>query len=209
MITDTKTLPIDQPEAISLAAEIINDGGVIAFPTDTVYGIGASAFNEKAIERLYHIKERSKEKAIPVLISDPGELALISPAKGLRLEQVIDQFWPGALTIILPLSPDLPANLSSTKTIGIRVPNHSLTRDLLRVSGPLAATSANLSGEESALTAEDVSRNLEGKIDLILDGGRTPGGVASSVLDLSGAEAMILREGPITMEDLKPFLNSE
>jgi len=206
MKEETIVLPINHPEAISRAAEIIKSGGVIAFPTDTVYGIGVSAINKNAIDIIYEIKERSKDKAIPILIGDPRELSIISPSLNQRIFHVINHFWPGALTLILPLSPDLPSNLSTTKTIGVRVPDHEFTRELLQATGPLAATSANLSGEESALTAQDVSQTLGSKINLILDGGRSPGGVASTVLDLTGEEPIILRAGPISLEEIKPFL---
>lgn len=206
MKTDPSLLPIDHPKAISRAASIISGGGVIAFPTDTVYGVGASVFHQAAIERIYKIKERSKEKAIPVLIGDPGELSLISPAINQQARQITDHFWPGALTLILPIRPDLPPNLSTSATIGVRMPDHEFTQELLRATGPLAATSANLSGEESALTAQDVFQTLGSKIDLILDGGKSPGGEASTVLDLTGAVPVILRDGPISMEDIEIYL---
>jgi L-threonylcarbamoyladenylate synthase len=206
MKAETPILPINHPDAISRAASIIKGGGVIAFPTDTVYGVGASAFQKAAIDRIYKIKERSKEKAIPILIGDPGELSIISSPPNQQIIQLMDQFWPGALTLILPIAPDLPNNLSTSATIGVRIPDHELTRQLLRATGPLAATSANLSGEESALSAQDVSQILGSKIDLILDGGRSKGGEASTVLDLTGADPVILRVGPITLDDIKPYL---
>jgi L-threonylcarbamoyladenylate synthase len=206
MKAETPILPINHPDAISRAASIIKGGGVIAFPTDTVYGVGASAFQKAAIDRIYKIKERSKEKAIPILIGDPGELSIISSPPNQQIIQLMDQFWPGALTLIFPIAPDLPNNLSTSATIGVRIPDHELTRQLLRATGPLAATSANLSGEESALSAQDVSQILGSKIDLILDGGRSKGGEASTVLDLTGADPVILRVGPITLDDIKPYL---
>ena len=206
MNADTSLLPIKSPEAISHGAVIIKRGGVIAFPTDTVYGLGASAFNETAVERIYEIKERSKDKAIPILIGDPEELSLISSVPRQLVIQIIGKFWPGALTLILPIAQNLPNNLSTTETVGVRIPDHELTRELLRATGPLATTSANLSGEENALTAEDVYHSLGGKIDLILDGGRSPVGEASTVLDLTGSDPIILREGPIGMEEIRPYL---
>jgi L-threonylcarbamoyladenylate synthase len=206
MKAKTSLLTINRPESISQAAAVIKAGGVIAFPTDTVYGLGASAFQEAAVERIYEIKERSREKAIPILIGNPEDLSLISAAPDQRVTQIINQFWPGALTLILPISPDLPGNLSAAATIGVRIPDHDLTRELLRATGPIAATSANLSGQESALTAQDVFQSLGGKIDLILDGGRSPGGEASTVLDLTSPNPDILREGPISLEEIERFL---
>ncbi len=185
MTIKTEHLSLDHPDAFNRAAAIIQAGGVIAFPTDTVYGIGVSAFNKDAIEKIYQVKERSLLKAIPILAGDVSDLDQITPPFSVPVRKIIDNFWPGALTLILQLSPDLPSNLSPTPTIGLRVPDHHLMRELLRKTGPLAATSANLSGEPSALTAAEVRRQLEGRIDLVLDGGPAPGGQASTVLDCS------------------------
>ena len=193
----TELLSLAEGNAIRLAAMTIKAGGVIAFPTDTVYGIGVSAFNAEAIDILYQVKGRSHLKAIPILISSPDELDNITPPPSDRVNRIINRFWPGALTLVLPLLPTLPGNLSPTSTIGLRVPDHGLTRELLRMTGPLAATSANLSGQPSALSAENVLAQLDGRIDLVLDGGPSPGEQASTVLDCTGEEIRILREGPI------------
>lgn len=198
----TQILPLDDPQSLDAAAEMIQSGGIIAFPTDTVYGLGGSAFDETAIEQLYQVKGRSQEKAIPILIADPSELSGITPTPGKMVLSLMEYFWPGALTLILPLLPGLPSNLSQTETIGVRIPDHDLTRELLRQTGPLAASSANLSGQESALSAEEVLDNLGGKIKLILDGGLSPGGVASTVLDCTQAEPLLLRTGPVTLEEI-------
>lgn len=202
MKKETQILPIDQPQALSLAADITRSGGVIAFPTDTVYGIGASAIDKDAIEKLYQVKGRSQDKAIPVLLADLEELTQITPNPGDMVQVIMRKFWPGALTLILPLLAGLPSNLSPTQTVGIRIPDFDLTRELLRHTGPLAATSANLSGQDSARTAEEVMKNLIGEIDLILDGGISPGGVDSTVLDCTKAEPLILRTGPISWEEI-------
>ncbi len=206
MKKETRIMNLDQNQSLSAAAGIIQMGGVIAFPTDTVYGIGASAFDEIAIEKLYQVKERSQEKAIPILAADPSGLGGITPPPSEMVLSLMENFWPGALTLILPLLPGLPANLSQTKTIGVRIPDHDLTQELLRQTGPLAATSANLSGQESALTANEVLLNLGGKIDLILDGGISPGGLASTVLDCTKAEPLILRTGPVTLKEILAVL---
>jgi L-threonylcarbamoyladenylate synthase len=202
MKKETQILPINQSQALSLAADIIRSGGVIAFPTDTVYGIGASAIDKDAIEKLYLVKGRSQDKAIPILLADMEDLAQITPNPGGIVQVIMDKFWPGALTLILPLLAGLPSNLSPTQTVGIRIPDFDLTRELLRHTGPLAATSANLSGQESARNAEQVKENLKGEIDLILDGGISPGGVDSTVLDCTKAEPLILRTGPISWEEI-------
>lgn len=207
MTIKTELLSLDHPEAFNRAAAVIHAGGVIAFPTDTVYGIGVSAFNKDAIEKIYQVKERSQLKAIPILAGDVSDLDQITPPFSVPVRQIIDNFWPGALTLILQLSPDLPSNLSPTPTIGLRVPDHHLLRELLRKTGPLAATSANLSGEPSALTAAEVRRQLEGRIDLVLDGGPAPGGQASTVLDCSQENPVILREGPVSWEKIAAIIS--
>ena len=208
MKKETLILPLDQAQSLSRAVEIVQSGGVIAFPTDTVYGIGVSAFNEEAIEKLYQVKGRSYQKAIPILVSDQEELTRITPPLDQNVKAVIQRFWPGALTLITPLLKGMPENLSPTQTIGVRIPDFKLTRELLSHTGPLAATSANISGGESTLTAEEVAENLGGMIDLILDGGKTPGGVPSTVLDCTQAEPIILREGPISLDTIKLAIDS-
>ena len=202
MIIPTELLPLNHPDAFNRASWIIRSGGVIAFPTDTVYGIGASAFNETAIEKIYQVKKRSHLKAIPILISDASELSHITTPINPLTNKIINTLWPGALTLVLPIHPNLPGNLSEGDSIGVRVPDHDLVQDLLRVTGPIAATSANLSGNPSALTAAEVIHQLEGSIDLILDGGPAPGGMASTVLDCTREEPALLREGPVSWEQI-------
>lgn len=207
MNNETILLPIDDPQSLERAAKIIQDGGLIAFPTDTVYGIGVSAFNEAAIEKIYQVKGRSYQKAIPILLDSAHRLKNVLLTETEITNKLVNRFWPGPLTLIVPIHPDLPHNLSSGNNIGVRVPDHDLIRDLLKKTGPLAATSANLSGKPSGLTAEEVQKELGGEIDLILDGGKVPGGMASTVLDCSGEEIKILREGPISLADINKVLN--
>jgi len=206
MNSETRLIKIEELQAFSVATTIIKAGGIIAFPTDTIYGIGVSAFNEEAIEKIYQVKERPKDKALPILIGDTAQITKITPPPGSRVKSIMDEFWPGALTLILQMLPDLPHNLSSTGTIGIRIPNYKYTQDLLLQTGPLAVTSANLSGESSANTAVEVLKKLGGKIDLILDGGRSTGGTASTVLDCTKPDPNILRSGPISLDEIKTVL---
>jgi L-threonylcarbamoyladenylate synthase len=202
----TPLLSAAGPGALDQAAEILRGGGLVAFPTDTVYGIGVSAFNARAVDRIFQVKGRSLEKAIPILLADADELEQIALQVTGDVKRLIHHFWPGALTLILPKAPHLPANLSATETIGVRIPDLALARDLLRLTGPLAATSANLSGKPSALTAQQVLEQLEGRVDLVLDGGPALGGHASTVVDCSRGVAEILREGPITREQINQLL---
>jgi len=171
-----------------------------------VYGVGALAFDGKAIESIYAAKDRPIEKAIPILISDVGELEKVGidvPPAALRLAS---RFWPGPLTILVPKRPDLPESVSATSTVGVRVPDHEIARLLLRAAGPMAVTSANISGGPSPVSAEEVFEQLGGRIPLILDGGRTPGGVPSTLVDCTTPELTILREGPIGLAELQSAL---
>ena len=207
MNNKTEIISLSHPDVFSQAAAVIQADGIVAFPTDTVYGIGVSAFNRKAIEKIYNVKGRSHLKAIPILVGDVEDLAQITLPIPLYIQQIIDNFWPGALTLVLPLLPELPGNLSPRPTVGLRLPDHDQVRRLLREIGPLAATSANLSGEPSALTANEVLQQLDGRIDLILDGGPVPGGQASTVLDCSGEKLKVLREGPISLAAIHQVIN--
>lgn len=198
----TEILSADSPEAIAVALEILGSGGLVAFPTDTVYGVGALAFDEKAVESIYAAKERPVEKAIPVLIGDHIDLSTVAEDIPMLATKLIARFWPGPLTVLVPKKPSLPAVVSATSTVGVRVPDHVVARNLLRLAGPMAVTSANISSQPSPTTAEEVYEQLGSRIALIIDGGRTPGGVPSTLVDCSGKEIQILRQGPISMEQL-------
>ena len=200
---ETTVLPADQPDAIRQALEVLNRGGLVAFPTDTVYGVGALAFDSAAVESIYAAKDRPVEKAIPILIGGPEDLDKVTGEIPPMATKLAARFWPGPLTLVVPKHPDLPEVVSATPTVGVRVPDHPVARALLRAAGPMAVTSANISGEASPSTAEEVSRQLNGRIPLILDGGETPGGVPSTVVNCLGPEPVILREGPITLKDIR------
>jgi len=202
----TEILPIDEPRALALAAKLVRSGKMIAFPTDTVYGIGTCAFQRKAIEKIYQIKTRSHQKAIPILLADLEDLRDITPPLYPSADRLAERFWPGALTV-LPLLPSLPDNISPSPTVGVRIPDHDPARALLRVTGPLAATSANLSGEPPALTADQVRDSLGDRVHLILDGGDAPGGVSSTVVDCCGEEPLLLRKGPLIWREIADFLD--
>ena len=192
----------DNKEWLPRALEILRNGGLVAFPTDTVYGLGALAFDGKAVESIYLAKDRPVEKAIPVLIWDASDLEKISDDIPERTRALASRFWPGPLTLLVPKKPTLPESVSATATVAVRVPDHAVARELLRAAGPMAVTSANLSGQASPSTAQEVLAQLNGRIDLILDGGTTPGGVPSTLVDCSSNEIKILRAGPITLAEL-------
>lgn len=198
----TKIIKNTSPNAISQALDILKSGGLVAFPTDTVYGVGCLAFDGKAIESIYIAKDRPIEKAIPILIADMEDMEKV----GIDISQVAYKlatcFWPGPLTCIIAKQPTLPEAVSATDTVGVRVPDHHVARALLRAAGPMAVTSANISGEPSPSTAEEVYAQLNGRIPLIIDGGTTPGGVPSTVVDCSTPDLKILREGPISLQKI-------
>ncbi|MBK7452610.1 MAG: threonylcarbamoyl-AMP synthase [Anaerolineales bacterium] len=199
----TEILPASE---IQIALQILKNGGIVAFPTDTVYGLGALAFNNNAIESIYTAKDRPIEKAIPILIGDLSDLEKIAggtPDMALRLAA---RFWPGPLTCIIPKKQTLPPAVSATSTIAVRIPNHPDALALLRAAGPMAVTSANISGGQNPSTAQEVFDQLNGRIPLILDGGKTIGGVPSTLVDCTGDLPGILREGPISLNDLMAVL---
>jgi len=198
----TEILSTQTTNAITSALEILLSGGLVAFPTDTVYGVGSLAFHEKAIESIYVAKDRPMEKAIPVLIGDSPDLSQVAQEIPIFAMRLIARFWPGPLTVLVPKKPTLPEAISVTSTVGVRVPNHDIARALLRLAGPLAVTSANISGKESPRTAQEVFAQLNGRIAMIIDGGDTPGGIPSTLVDCTGDEIQVLREGPISKEQL-------
>ncbi len=198
----TEILSTQTTNAITSALEILLSGGLVAFPTDTVYGVGSLAFHEKAIESIYVAKDRPMEKAIPVLIGDSPDLSQVAQEIPIFAMRLIARFWPGPLTVLVPKKPTLPIAISATATVGVRVPDHDIARALLRLAGPLAVTSANISGKESPRTAQEVFAQLNGRIAMIIDGGDTPGGIPSTLVDCTGDEIQVLREGPISKEQL-------
>jgi L-threonylcarbamoyladenylate synthase len=199
---DTLILPVSSPDAFSRALEVLHGGGLVAFPTDTVYGVGALAFNSAAVESIYVAKSRPNEKAIPILLGGVDDLAKVTSFVPPMTLTLAARFWPGPLTLVVPKHPDLPEAVSSAATVGVRVPDHPAARRLLQAAGPMAVTSANLSGQASPSTASEVLIQIGGRIALILDGDRTPGGVPSTVVDCLGVEPKILREGPISRDEI-------
>jgi L-threonylcarbamoyladenylate synthase len=199
----TEILPVSE---ILTALQILKNGGLVAFPTDTVYGLGALAFDDEAIKSIYAAKDRPIEKAIPILIADLSDLNQIADSIP-RLAQILArQFLPGALTLVIPKKDSLPPSVSSTPTVAVRIPDHDDARALLRAAGPMAVTSANISGQPSPISAQEVYEQLRGRIPLILDGGKTRGGIPSTLVDCTKEQLEVLREGPISKEELLNFV---
>ena len=183
---------------IENGVRILKKGGVIAFPTDTVYGLGADAFNSSAVERIYEIKTRPRHQQLPLLIADTSQLtAMAGEIPGIAWF-LAERFWPGGLTLVLPKANSLPAYLVPGRSIAVRVPNHPVCLALIkRLGNPIIGTSANISGQAPALTADEVSQRLGEKIDFLINGGKCPGGKESTVVDASSQEPVILRRGLI------------
>jgi len=187
-------------DLVESAAKAIREGLLVAFPTETVYGIAANALDKRAIGNLYKIKRRSKNKPFTVHIADVGAIESLGCAVTKDARCLINKFWPGPLTIIL--------KSSDNKTLGFRIPANKIALELIRASGvPIIAPSANLSGNKAPTTAFEVLKELDGKIDILIDGGSTDIGIESTVVDLTASGPKILREGAIKSEEiLKSFL---
>jgi len=205
-MTTTEILAADEAGSLERAAKLLLSGQLVAFPTDTIYGVGAPAFDAASVAAIYVAKERSPEKAIPVLIADEADLLRIADVVPESAHALIAHFWPGALTLVLPKRPDVPERVSCDATVAVRIPNLDVTRALLRLTGPLAATSANCSGQPSPVTAADVIAQLGGRITAVLDGGTCPGGVPSTVVDCISSPPRVLREGGISIAALRATL---
>lgn len=194
---------------LSEALKALRMGQLVAFPTDTVYGLGCDAFNSFAVERLYLCKGRGTEKAIPILVASIEQVSRVSKITDDQLVKIGEAFWPGPLTTIIEKHPSLPAAISSGDTVGVRIPDHPIALELLEAWGPMAVTSANRSSEPNAMDANEVLAQLDGQFDLLIDGGRSPGGIPSTVVDCRVSPVEILREGPIKLDQLLDSLESE
>jgi L-threonylcarbamoyladenylate synthase len=199
----TRVLTAHDSTAVAEAAAEILRGELIVLPTDTVYGVAANAVDEQAILKLYAAKQRSLGKAIPLLLADFADLERVAREIPAQAWPLLERFWPGPLTLIVPRHQHLPAALSRTETIAVRMPDHDLARAIIRAAGgALATTSANRSGHAPAQTAVQALHELAGAVTLVVDAGPCGGGVASTVLDCTTAEPRILRAGPLTAADM-------
>jgi len=194
----TLILPAEKPAAIDSAVALLKEGEIIAFPTDTVYGLASDAFHAPGIIKLFEAKGRDANKAIAILIGSNDQIKLVTNHMTKLARKLTERFWPGGLTVIVPRKETLPELISTTKNIGIRMPNHPVALELLMTFGPLATTSANLSGGSNPQSAIDVFDQLNGRIPLILNGGICPGGIPSTVVDCTGDKPVILRLGAIS-----------
>lgn len=198
-------LSLEDGRALEEAIGALQRGGVIAFPTDTVYGIGASLEHPGALKRIYDLKGRSPDKPLPILISSLDVIDALSPDVDERFIELAQYFWPGALTVVLPAAEHLPAEVKAPdNTIGVRLPNHSIPLSIAeRAGGAIATTSANISGQDAAHAATEIRDAFGGQIDVILDGGFAPSENSSTVIRVVNGDVVILREGAISAEAIQ------
>jgi L-threonylcarbamoyladenylate synthase len=195
--------------ALERAAEVIACGGVVAFLTDTFYGLGADPFNREALSRINELKGRDG-KPILVVLSDAEEAERFILKRSKLFDAITERHWPSALTLVIGAKPEVPEELTAgTGTVGLRLPDDEGVRAFIRAcGGALTATSANLAGEPPARTIEDVARYFPTELDLIVDRGRAPGDKPSTVLDVSGSSVRLLREGAVSREELQRTLQT-
>lgn len=198
--------PIDD-SSINQAIAALKGGGVVAFPTDTVYGVGVDPFQPEAVRELYRIKGRPIDKPIPILVGSIADVERVAQNLPPAFARLATRFWPGELTLIVEAQSLPPEITAGGDTVGVRMPDHPLALALLqRFGGAIATTSANKSDEPPATSAEEVRSELGELVDIILDGGPTTTRVASTVLDLSVSPPQIRRHGGISMDQLAPFI---
>ncbi len=208
----TDTIQVDarvpDPAAIERAAAVLRRGGLVAFPTETVYGLGADATSVEAVSGIFRAKRRPSSDPLIVHLADAAELPSVCASVPETARMLAEKFWPGALTLILPRGEAIPAVVSAgLDTVAVRVPDHPVAQALLHAARlPIAAPSANLFARPSPTTAQHVLEDLDGRVDVILDGGPTTIGVESTVLDLTGEVPTVLRPGGVTLEALEAFL---
>jgi L-threonylcarbamoyladenylate synthase len=203
----TEILPATE-EHIARAAAVIRAGGLVAFPTETVYGLGADALNEDAVRKIFLAKERPADDPLIVHIASASQLPQLARQIPQRAWDLIERFWPGPLTLVLPKTERVPTvTTGGLDTVAVRMPSHPVAKRLIELSAvPIAAPSANRFGRPSPTIAKHVWEDLHGRIELILDGGPTPIGVESTVLDLTVDPPMVLRPGGVTLEELRAVL---
>jgi len=189
---------------IDQAVEIMRQGGVVVFPTDTVYGLGADAFNTHAVEKVFKIKQRPFSLPLPVLLADESQTATVAVAISEFARRLMKRFWPGGLTLVLNGGASLPELITGGgDKIAVRVPDHIIPVTLIsRLGKPVVGTSANVSNSPSVATAEDVEKQLGADVDLIIDGGRCPGSLESTVVDVTGQSPIVLRQGAIAEAEI-------
>ena len=197
----------DNEAGLQAAAAAIRDGGLVAYPTDTLYGLGADARNPRAVAAVLAAKGRGPAMGMPVLIADLADLGRVAADIPPEARLLAKRFWPGALTLVLKRAPGLPDDLTGGPTVAVRLPNHPTPRSLARLAGcPITGTSANRHGGQPPVTADDVERQLGSELAVLLDGGPAPAAAPSTILDLTRPPAGLLRRGAVSVEALRAIV---
>lgn len=197
-------LSLKLTQQVEEAADIVKRGGVVAFPTDTVYGLGANPYIDEAVDRIYKIKERPRHLPLPILVADKIQVNDVVASVSDLASLLMEHLWPGGLTLVLTRAASFPDNATAGgDSVAIRMPDHDVALALIRKAGvPIIGTSANLSNQPSVLTSEEVEVQLGKDVDLVIDSGRCPGGVESTVVDLTGQVPVILRQGAVSEKQI-------
>jgi len=198
----------EKRHTISQVARLLKQGELVAFPTDTVYGVGCDPWNAAAIAKLYEVKQRDLDKGIPILVADVSDVAKVVthvPESALAL---IRHFWPGALSIVLPRHPSLPESISPNEFVAVRLPAHTVARNIIRkAGGAIAASSANRSGDPAALNGKEAWDILSGKVAAVVDGYHAYHAAASTIVNCATDPITIIRPGPITLKELREVVD--
>lgn len=196
--------PDQRTEALSTCAAVVGRGGLVVLPTDTVYGVGADAFSATAVQALLDAKGRGRQMPPPVLVAGPEVLAALAVEISAEVRALTEAFWPGALTVVVWAQPSLSWDLGETGgTVAVRVPDHDLARDLLRQTGPMAVSSANLTGNPPAVTAADARDQLLDTVEVYLEEGELESGLPSTIVDATAGVPVLVRAGGITLAQLR------
>jgi tRNA threonylcarbamoyl adenosine modification protein (Sua5/YciO/YrdC/YwlC family) len=203
------TDPVARETAVARAVEVVRSGRVVVLPTDTVYGVGADAFDVVAVAMVLAAKHRGREMPPPVLVASPRTVEGLATGIPMYAQILMRQFWPGGLTVVLPAQPSLAWDLGETNgTVAVRMPDDEIALALLGEVGPMAVTSANVTGQPAAQSAREAYDQLGGAVSLYLDGGPRTGGAASTIVDCTGAEPVVLRHGVIPPDRLREVLGT-
>lgn len=196
-------------KAVSEAGKAIRQGGIVAFPTETFYGLGVRYDDISALKRLYDLKQRPKEKAMPLIIGSREALGLVASSVSSIEEELIKRFWPGPLTILFTAKKELSEFVSAdTGSVAVRIPGRSFALDMIQsLPFPVTSTSANISGMPAADSPDDVVKYFDGRLDLLIDGGKTPGGMPSTIVAVKDEQITILRKGAVPAEEILHLAN--
>ena len=209
--TVSPSLPPQLIEQVRAGVALLREGGIVAFPTDTLYGLGADFSSSSAVRRVMEIKGRDEQMGLPLLLSDAGDLSLVALDVPEAVWTLAQHFWPGALTLLVPRSPAVPDLLTGGRdSVAVRLPDHPVPRALaLGLGRPITGTSANLSGQDAALTAEQVTTQLGAAVELVIDGGHAPQGLPSTILDVTGPVLKVVRQGAVSLAAIRSVYQGE